>query len=412
MPRAVLTPFTRAAARRTGDKVWRKRILPVGSINYEGRTLQFTPGYLDGLAKAFTERAYDYVPFQLAGDDNRHTNKVSLDHYGGRVNGMDLDMAGPDGPGLYITLSANERGDKLLREIPDLGVSARIVEGYDRSDGKFFEGAIQHVLATHDPRVPGLGGWQSVGLSNDGITMTLDLSGTSFAGEMEGTGTMPMPELSEEHQARLATLLNVDATKWQQFVDGLNAPDLTAEDIAALTGDGNAPDTELTDAELEELMAAAQALDSAGVLEDEGDLVGAGEAQLSQEALMALELTNARADDTDRRLGEVTRHLDRERWKNERHHLIHDLSIPARIVDKARPLLEGAAHTVDLSGGQRVDAGAILREVLQDVGATNTALGLDMSIELGSPADEPEQHNQAAQSRADLVDRFRGQTGI
>ena len=74
MTRAVLTPFTGAKATRTGQRQWRKRLLPVGRVRYEGRTLNFSRDYLQDLARAFSDRAYDQVPLQLAPDDNRHTN--------------------------------------------------------------------------------------------------------------------------------------------------------------------------------------------------------------------------------------------------------------------------------------------------------------------------------------------------
>jgi hypothetical protein len=403
MPSAVLTPFTRSAARRTGERQWRKRILPVGEIHYEGRNLRFDPGYLQTLAKSFADQAYDYVPFQLAGDSNKHTNDV--ERFGGRFTAMDYDPAGPDGAGLYVTLSANERGDKVLQENPQLGVSARIVEGYERADGQFYPGAIQHVLGTHDPRVTSLGGWRAVEASND-VQITVDLSSYQFAGDTEGTGVMP--DFTADEQARLATLFKLPADKWQQFVDGLNAPELTDEDLAALLGDGGgSPKDELTDEELDELIQAAEVLDG------QGELAGAGAGtQLSTEALMALELTNARADDTDRRLRDVQGHLDNERWLRERNRLVRDLSIPVRIVDKAKPLLLGSAHVVDLANGSRVDAGAIVRSLLEDVGAVNQALGLGMDVELGSAMDEPEQHGQAEQARHDTVARFRSQTGL
>ena len=43
-------------------------MLPVGDVQYQGRTLHFTPAYIRGLADAFRERAYDQVSFQLADD--------------------------------------------------------------------------------------------------------------------------------------------------------------------------------------------------------------------------------------------------------------------------------------------------------------------------------------------------------
>jgi hypothetical protein len=67
----------------------------------------------------------------------------------------------PDG--LYVTLNPTERGARVLAENPGLGVSARIVEQYQRADGKFFPAAIQHVLGTLDPRVTGLGAWTPLG---------------------------------------------------------------------------------------------------------------------------------------------------------------------------------------------------------------------------------------------------------
>jgi len=61
---SVLTPFDRSPAIELAN-AWRKRILPVGSISYQGRTLNFTRSYLQGLVSAWQKRAYDSVPFQL-----------------------------------------------------------------------------------------------------------------------------------------------------------------------------------------------------------------------------------------------------------------------------------------------------------------------------------------------------------
>jgi hypothetical protein len=63
-----------------------------------------------------------------------------------------------------------------------LGVSARIVENYSRSDGKFFPAAIQHVLGTLDPRIPQLGSWEQVELANNPGTTVYDLSGSDWSG--------------------------------------------------------------------------------------------------------------------------------------------------------------------------------------------------------------------------------------
>lgn len=408
MPTAVLTPFTRAAARPAGGRRWTKRLLPLGSIVYEGRQIDFSKPYLDRLAQSFSARAYDQVPLQLAGADNKHTNDV--ERYAGQVEGMRVDLNGEDGPGLYIDLNATERGARVLQDNPNCGVSARIVEDYGRADGKFFPAAIQHVLATLDPRVPGLGGWRAVEAANDGY-VTIDLSAAEFAGEpTEGTGDMP--DYGPEQNARLAKLLNLPDTAFNQLIDGLEAPALTQAELDALTGDGSG-EGELSDAELDELVAIAQEMDAAGLL-DEGtpQPVGAG-ANLSQQALLALELTNARADNTEAQLAAVTAHLDQERWLGERRHFTQDLPVPSRIVDMAQPLLLGSGRTVELSNGQVADAGQIARNMLTEFGQTLRGLGLDTGgIELGTEMDEPTQHGQAATERADVVARFKAQTGL
>jgi hypothetical protein len=382
-----------------------KRLLPLGSINYNGRMLDFDQPYLNELASAFADQAYDYVPLQLAGDENKHTNDV--ERFAGKISNMMVDLKGPDGPGLYVSLAPTERGERVLKDNPQVGVSARIVEDYSRSDGRYYPRAIQHVLATHDPRIPGLGGWQGIEAAND-VQVTIDLSGMQFAGETEGTGQMP--DLTPQQQARLAQMLDVPEETWQQIVAGLTAPDLSPEELALLAeGDDS---TELSDAELAELMDAAQALDEAGLL-DGGAQPEPATATLSSDVAMALELTAARADNTEAQLAQVTAHLDNERWKAERRHFTHDLAIPADIVDEAKPLLFGSGHVVDLANGQAVDAGAIARKVLERTGQMWGALGMDVSgVELGSPMDEPEQHGQNEAARSDTVARFKAQTGL
>jgi hypothetical protein len=131
MTSAVLIPFDRSPAIELSGNMWRKRLLPAGSISYKGRKIEFTPAYLADLAEAFHARAYDQVPLQLAGDDNRHTNDP--ERYAGQITDL---QAQPDG--LWITLAATDRGNRVLQENPQLGVSARIVEAYQRADGKYF----------------------------------------------------------------------------------------------------------------------------------------------------------------------------------------------------------------------------------------------------------------------------------
>jgi hypothetical protein len=392
---AVLTPFTHSAATPAGTNTWVKKVLPVGQISYKGRLLEFTPDYLKGLAEAFTSQAYDQVPFQLAPGDNSHTNDP--ERYRGQITAMD---ARPDG--LYVTLSATEAGSQIIRENPQLGVSARIVEDYDRADGKFYPAAVQHVLGTLDPRIPGLGTWSAIEAANAGDQMrTLDLSGYEFAGETkEGT----MPDLNPEQQARLATLLDIPADRLAALVEGLAAPELTDAELQALAGTPSSSEDVMSDEELDELMAAAAELEESGQLE--GASLSGGD-----EALMAIELATARADQNAIELSAIRAKLDNEEFLSERRRLA-DAGVPPYITDLATDLLKGSGHVVELSNGKAADAGAIMRRVLNAVGKLSGML--DLSFEEGSVHDEPAgaAAGDAASHRSQVVSLFKQQTGL
>jgi hypothetical protein len=400
---AVLTPFVRDAA-RGGNKTWRKRLLPVGEIKYKDRIIKFSKEYLGNLAEAFRSKAYDQVPFQLAGDENKHTNDV--ERFAGDIADMEVDMAGPDGPGLYVTLAATDRGNKVLAENPRCGVSARIVESYDRSDGKFFPAAIQHVLATLDPRIPGLGGWQAVEASNM-PEIVIDLSACEFAGQ-EGT---PMPDLTEEQkQQRMAALLEIPPEQIQALLAGMQQQAPASVPAPAAAGDGSAQDDEedlaawvdgLTDEQLAQLEAEFEAETAAT----------AGATGLTNEAVMAIEMANVRADETERQLGIVMGEFDSQRFETEKRAFTR-AGVPPYITDLARPLLHGSGHVVDLAGGQSVDAGQIMRRVLTEFAKAGRMLEVD--VELGSPMDEPDSaaRDQVVEQRTAIVQGFIAQTGL
>lgn len=401
MTTAILTPFVRGKAAQSGG-MWRKKLLPVGQINYKGRVLSFTRDYLGGLADAFRNRAYDQVPFQLAGDENKHTNDV--ERFGGKITGMALED-----DGLWVTVQPTERGAQVLKDNPELGVSARIVEAYDRSDGRFFPKAIQHVLATLDPRIPGLGGWQTVDAAND-VDVTYDLSGAQFAGDAKEPG---MPDLTDEQRAKLAGLLNLDADKLAALVASMDpgtgtGTGTTTPPAAPPASPAAGSEDLLTDAELDALVDEALALDAAGLLdEDLPDVVGAG---LSVEDQMALELASSTAQENARQLAIINHQLDRERWDAERRRLT-SAGTPPFIADLAQPLLEGSGHVVDLANGSgTVDAGQIVRKILTEYAKIGAQLGI--GVELGTPMDAPEEGPAGETARNDLVNRARAQMGL
>jgi hypothetical protein len=392
---AILTPFFRGNAIELGNRQWKKRVLPVGDVQYQGRMLHFTKQYNDDLVAAFRDQAYDQVSFQLADAKNTHTNDPE------RHRGSVTDLRSePDG--LWLYLSPTEAGERVLKENPYLGVSARIVENYARSDGKFYPAAIQHVLGTLDPRIPGLGTWQAIEAANM-PAIVIDLTGASFAGE-----EVTMPEaLNAQQQANLTRLLNLDAAALDKL---LGAP--AAPPAPPASGNGNG-EWELTDQELADLIEAMSDEDLAAMESDFLAETGAGAAAtgLSNEAQMQIDLANSRADETERQLGVFQMQFEAQHYEGEKRNLA-DLGVPPYITELARPLLQGSGHTIDLANGQRVDAGQVMRKVLSEY--AKMAQMLDLGVELGSAMDEPEGATASAADtqRADVIARAKQQMGL
>lgn len=397
---ALLTPFDRGNAVELGNRIWRKRVLPVGEISYQGRTLKFTPSYLAGLASAFKDKAYDQVSFQLADAANTHTNDPE------RHRGTIVDVqAEPDG--LWMYLNPTERGERVLKENPYLGVSARIVEQYQRADGKFYPAAIQHVLGTLDPRIPGLGAWEAIEAANT-PSVVIDLTASSYAGQEVET----MPEMTQQQQANLSRLLNMDPAALDRLIGSQQAPPPAAPPAPTGQADGTADD-ELSEQELNDLIAALDDEELAEVESqmNEGTLAGMATTGLTAEAQMAIDLANSRADETERQLGVFQARFEAQQFEAEKRNMA-DLGIPPYITDLARPLLQGSGHTIDLANGQRVDAGTVIRKVLSEY--ARMAQMLDLNVELGSPMDEPPGGAPSAEqtARDDVITRARAQMGL
>jgi len=410
---ALLTPLEFGAARQLGATLWRKQLLPVGDINYKGRRISFTRDYLAGLVQAFRDKAYDTVPLQFADHANTHTNDPE------RRRGTVRDLQLTD-DGLDVLVEVAPATARHLAEYPDLGVSARIVEGYDRADGKWFPAAVQHVLATLDPRIPGMRPWQAVEAANgEGDGEVLDLTVIQFTTTEDQAQPPAAPDapvaqeeeagmaFTAEQEARLQALLDLPK---DQF-DALIAPraesdEDTGDDTTEEDGDG-----ELTDAELEALLTDIDAETE----QADGDAeTGTGlepepaGAALSNEAQTAIEMANARAEEAMEEARRTRRQLDAADYEAERDRWQRTLGIPARITDLARPLLEGSGRTVELANGKTADAGAIVRKLITEFGKTMQSLGMD--VELGNPegADtEAARAETEAAERREFVEAYR-----
>ncbi|HMG62556.1 MAG TPA: hypothetical protein VK599_06370, partial [Streptosporangiaceae bacterium] len=357
MTSALLTPFydPDSEAVDLGNRVWRRQILPVGDVNYKGRVLRFTKSYLQKLAQSFRDGAYAQVPFQLADAQNTHTNDPERTR--GEITGMEVRD-----DGLWATAELSERGDALLRENPKLGVSARIVEDYERADGKFFPVAVQHVLGTLDPRISWMGGaWEAIEAASPVPEKVLDLSNEAFtalavtdpqdkaarkaakaqrkaekqasdaakqtdpASETAGAdpeGGAAMADLTKEQKARLDRFLALPDDVLAALEAGGTV--VTPAELEALTTPDAGAEGDETDAEAEELaaqiaamsddeLAALEAEFEAGTeapgqepAEPEREPVAAG---LSNEAQLEIDLAYAKAEETQRELAMITARL-------------------------------------------------------------------------------------------------------
>lgn len=362
VPVAIQAPFCDSGAVElaAGGRYFWKDVLRTGSLDYKGRRLDFTGDYLDNLALAHREGAYDMVPLVFAPQDNAHTQAVE------QIRG---DIVGfkRDGDRLRALVHASsDEAAATLRDNPRIGCSVRIEQPLERGDGKTWPAAIQHVLATANPRVNGLGPWEPVDLAVDDRPV-LDLSALTFAAhpgadeapiEEEPMADTPAP-FTDEETATLRALL-ADYTQQAQGTDAESAggwQEPTDEELAALAAQLLADD-EFDDGTGDDADAAA------AYSGDTQEPVGAS---LSAGTTEAIELANGRADRMEIELAQLRTERDTTRYEQLRDRLATESHIPPRITELAKPLLLGSQH-IELSDGSRVDASDVMRQVLTAVG--------------------------------------------
>lgn len=384
-----LTPFEFSGTETISRRLFRKKVLPVGSIEYNGRKIDFTEDYLNTMVQSFNDGAFDNIPLQFADADNRHTNDP--ERYRGDVVGMSLET-----DGLYVTVAATPKGAEILEENSKLGISARIINDYERADGKRFSAAMQHVLATHDPRIPGLGSWESVdSFSNSDESDIIDLTGSEFAKPVKKTKKGKDVSKKDEN-----ALSDAELARLRDFLAELDEPD----DESGEVNDEVDADNELTDAELEALIASldADVTDESETVDPEPELEGAS---LSNDSNEALELANQTAIE----LSKVREELAESKWANQRDVLMRATCLPPAVLDMAAPLLKGT-KVVELSNGDKLDASKIMADVLNEIGKFVKLL--DLSNELGSTFEPtPNTSEEAAAKRDETTKAVRAMMG-
>jgi hypothetical protein len=365
-PTSYLTPSTAdlagpervATNKHTGAVAFWKQILPMKSVHYtakdgQRRTLDFTPEYLADLARM---EGIDKIGFLLADKDNSHT--MDPERWRGDVVKMEVRTEGGN-PGLYgkVVFPNREAANAVLNN-PELGVSARIREGIQRSDGSTVARGIIHVLGTLDPQVSGMAPWATADLSHDEGEM-IDLSGKEYV-------TMTDPKTVEAPKA-ITDYTEEDIDKMSK--DELDAflTQVNTEYEAALAADPKAPAVVEPKAEVTE---------PAKEPVKEPELVGADMSKVHED----IELANSRAAFAESQAREALARLAKAQWATERTAYM-DAGVPPHMLDLAAPLLEQSQDfVIDLSNDEAEDlnVSVIVRGLLDAAKGT-----IDMSNEAG-----------------------------
>lgn len=377
---AVLTPLIESEAINLGNHYWRKQVLRHGDFAYKAgsvdRTLQFTPAYTQALAKAYREKAYDAVPFQFAGPDNAHTNAIEATK--GEIVGFDATADGLD-----AIFALEPEAEQVISRHPRLPVSVRIIENLDRADAKAWPAAIQHVLATWDPRITGMRPWERVELASGDVDRTIDLTISNEEGA-------PMPEIKDQlGPDEVSALRELLAKK-----------DTPPAEPAKKDDDPGDAWTMPSDEELQRI---ADAL-----LAEAAEVDEAAEVAASNPSPQAIEMT-ARLDRMEKENAALRRDADEAAYGKLRDDLARGSGIPPAITDLAKELLTGA-HTIELSTGERVDAGAIVHKVLTAVGEQIKMLDLSGPVVFDQSAANAEA--EAAKARTSFASDYAREHGL
>jgi hypothetical protein len=323
MPSVLQTPRREGQAEKVGKRLYRKQLLPVGSVEHEGKELKFSKEYLTKLASNFNAGKMDQVPFILVNERNEHTQDPE------KVRGDVTAMEVHD-DGLYALAELTERGEQLVRDNPKLGVSARINQD---------EGVIEHMAGTVNPVAKGMKAWEAINLSNDDVTL-FDLSDGEFKVASESADSndeVPTDSLKPEQLKRLAAL--ADRLKDKDVSD---RDTLTDEDIAKLLGS-----------------------------EEEAEETPEPVAALSKEAQEKIDLAESNAQKATKRADEVADKLAEAEWKTTERDFL-EKGVPPSLLKLAKPHLSTASSVIELS---KVDsqASAMLKMLKEAEGTVDLA---------------------------------------
>lgn len=408
MTTAFLTPLDLADATQVGRRTYRKQVLPLTTINYKGRTVTFDKAYLTDLANSFRNGAYDQVPTVFADDKNGHN--MDPTRFSGEVKGFEVTNDGLD-----AIVELTDDGAKAVGNNPRLGVSARIVEGLAKADGRTFNRAIQHVLLTMDPRVTNMRPWETVDLSGvEDDTEVVDLTAATYEEDAVAKGTVDKDNQTIKIGERT---FDLSAMTDEEFGSLLELSTTAVEDEVApapVDGEAVAPTEETAkDGEIYEkdgkqyvkIEGAVFCLtpEESGKIED--NKVEGGVTDTTADLSNPVVDSEARSEVSKMRID-----LAAERWKTERTNLLRD-GVPRAMLDLAAPLLSTPeAVVIDLSGSdgdKDLNATDIVRKML------GTFKGMvDLHPEIGHQVDLSEDDDTKTDPDAALLSAWESQYSV
>lgn len=379
--RDLLTPFIGGEFNLADGKLtFRKQILPLGSINYEGRKLHFDRAMHKKLIAAFQDQAYDQVPFVLADGDNRHNEFA--ENFRGVVKDVTLEQPGEE-PGLYATIAfPNKKLARAVLDNSELGVSCRLREFVEKADGRQYDIALRHVCGTLDPKVTGMSPWQRMDLSDSGYSdrTVVDLTSATYQ-EDKMPKTKKRADTKTVDLAQLAAEIEeMDDDEVREFIDQQLA-DLS--DDADDDGPDDDADDDIVDSSDDE-----DDEDDGDPDEDEDD------ADLSEDARLAIDLANSRAALAQSNADRALQLLADQRWESEQERLLK-AGVPKEIVDLAEPFFHVKEPMfVDLTDGKTLNASSRVKKIVEKMAGY---LALDGPR--GHAVDLAEKDGQAAKDK-------------
>jgi hypothetical protein len=377
---AILTPFDFSDAVKAGRRRFWKQILPVTTIDYNGQKVDFNEDFHKDLELSHREGAYEQVPLVFADSENRHN--MDPRNFGGEI--LDVQYRGPaKGQGTWALIEADKDAERVIKKNPRLGVSARIVQGINKADGRSFKRAINHVLLTMNPRVSGMEPWQAVNLSDEDADVdVVDLTAENYKTEGTEMGKKPVKRTADGK-------IDLSALTDEEFQALLDLADTQVEDEEETD-----EDEEIDPDEVEDTTTTPPAKKKKSKTKITVEKESEGDDDEEDEEEDETDLSDA--DNVRRAADHATVRgmqidLAEQKWQGERGDYVR-AGVPPFLLDLAEPILkQPEAVTLDLSEGESVNATDAVRKMLDGVKGL-----IDMGPEVGHMVDLSDVHVEDA----------------